>query len=348
MPKPEELPESIILQGFTGLKNTVSPERLTAAELEDAVNIDLDDVGQARRRRGYNLKSAGDFHSVKTVGGKTYGVKDGSLGIVREDYSFTALGVTVGPAPVCYTCVDNKVYFSSSTAQGVVQPDETIIDWGATDGQGTWWSPVIVPTDTLGAVSGKLLGDPKVADVLEAYNGRIYLAHGKILWATELFQYHYVDRTKNFMQFEHDITLLMAMDDGLYVGTEGGLYFLKGRMLGAFALSIVVSSPVLRGSGVWVPADLVHPQALNSPIPTGDAAVFMTETGVCAGFDGGTVYNLTQAKMIFPSAISAAALFRQQDGVNQFIAAADSAGGPSANTRIGDYVDAEIIRFGGA
>jgi hypothetical protein len=67
---------------------------------------------------------------------------------------------------------------------------------GHTDGQGTWFSPVYTPTDTLGEVGGTLLGDPPKATQIEAYKGRIYLAvEGKTLWATELYRYHYVDRT---------------------------------------------------------------------------------------------------------------------------------------------------------
>ncbi len=346
--KPEDPPESVILGAFSGIKNTVAPERLTGAELEAAVNIDLDDTGQARRRRGYTLRSAGAFHSVKDLkDGKTYGVKGGLLGIIRADWSFFSLGINVGTAPVCYTHVDGTIYFSSTVAQGIITPDETVQSWGATDGQGMWLSPVISPTATLGAISGQLLGDPLVATSLEAHNGRIYLAHGKTLWATELFRYHYVDRTANFMQFEHDIVMLMAMTDGLYVGTTGGLYFLKGRMLKEFQLSIVVASPVLPGSGVWVPIDLVHPQAMSSPMPTGEAAVLMTEAGVCACFDGGATYNLTQTRVALPRATSAAALFRQRDGVNTYVAVTDSGGTPVAGVQFGDYVDAEIVRFQG-
>ncbi len=344
--QPDQPPESIVLASFSGLKNTVAPERLTANELETALNVDIDDTGQLRRRRGYDLKIAGSFHSIRELGGKIYGVKDGALGIIRPDYTFFSLGVTVGLSPVCYAQVDDNVYFSSLDADGVILPDETIIDWGMTDGQGTWWSPVISPTATLGAVSGKLLGDPVRASVIEPYKGRIYLAHGKTLWATGLYMYHYVDRTKDFMQFEHEITLLMAMADGLYVGTVAGLYFIQGTM-GGFKLQLINESAVLPGSGTWVPANLVHPQARNGAVPTGQAAVFMTSDGIIAGFDGGNCYNITQGQVEFPDGISAAGLFRQDQGVNSYVAAVDSAGGPSANARIGDYVDAEIRRAGG-
>lgn len=343
---PPDLPETIILGAFAGLKNTVSSERLTGADLERATNIDLDDAGQVRRRRGYARKSLGIWHSVRDIEGTVYGVKNGALGIVRADYSHAPL-YTVGDAPVCYTEVNGDIYFSSASGAGIITPAETVTPWGATSGQGTWYSPVLDPTQTLAELSGRLLGDPPRATSIEAYKGRIYLAVDKTLWATELFQYHLVDRTRGFMQFEHDITLVMAVDDGLYVGTTGGLYFLKG-VFGQFTLSIVVADPVLPGSGSRVPINLVHPNARQGPMPTGKAVVLMTTAGILACFDGGTAFNLTHDRVLLPHGVSAAALFRQDQGANSYIAAVDSAGGPAANTRIGDYVDAEIVRFGGA
>jgi hypothetical protein len=349
---PNAPPESIVLGAFGGIKNTVSRERLEASDLERATNIDLDDAGQPHRRRGFALASFGSWHSVRDIGGRTYGVRDGTLGIIDHDYSFIEFDdgytdlVAAGTEPLSYTEVAGDVYFSSASTSGIIS-GTTILGWGHTGEQGTWLSPVLQPTDTLGEVSGRLLGDPPRATSIEAYKGRIYLAVGKILWATELYTYHYVDRTRNFMQFEHDITLLMAMDDGIYVGTTGGLYFIGG-MFGQFKLSLVIPAAVLPGSGVFAPVEQVHPQARNGPLPTGVAALMMTSDGIVAGFDGGSAYNLTHDRVIFPDGISAAGLFRQDLGVSSYVAAVDSAGGPSANTRIGDYVDAEIVRFRGA
>lgn len=342
---PDQPPESIVVGAFTGLKNTVSQERLQPTELERALNIDIDDSGQIRRRRGFDRKDTSSWHSVcGPLAGKTYGAKDGELGIIRADYSFSALGVTVGDAPVCYTVVDDDAYLSSRDAAKIIHADETVEEWGATAGQGLWLSPVQTPTDTLGAVAGALLGDPPKATSIEAYNGRIYLAAEKTLWATELFRYRYVDRTRAFMQFETAITLVRAVQDGLYVGTEGGLYFLGGARLGEFKLSQKTSAAVLPGSDVMVPTQLVHPQAANGPVPTGLALVCMTNDGVIAGFDSGSCYNLTHGRVEFPGGVSAAGLFREDQGVSSYVAAVDSAGGPSANARIGDYVEAEIVR----
>lgn len=352
MPGPtQQPPESIILGQFSGLKNTVADTRLGADELARATNVDVDDVGQLSRRRGQTRVSTANWRSVRDIDGKLYGVKDGVLGIVRPDYSFQAL-TTVGASNVCYTEVAGEIYFSSADASGVIKLDETLIPWGVTSGQGTWSSPVQTPTTTLGSVGGKLLGDPPKATSLAAYKGRIYLAQNKLLWATELFQYHFVDRTKNFMQFEDPITMVAAMTDGLYVGTTGGLYFMRGtfeafRPLEQFTLNKVSDYAVLPGSDVIMPSEMVHPQARTAPMPASQAVVCMSTGGILAGFDSGSVYNLTLSHVEFPQGVSAAGLYRHEAGVTHYIAAVDSAGGPATNARMGDYVEAEIRRFGG-
>jgi hypothetical protein len=340
---PDQPPESVILGAFKGLKNTVSRERLGPDELERAINIDIDDAGQIRRRRGYARKLTGSWHSLRTFTLKVLAVRDGTLGIVSDGNAFTSLGVFVGSRPLAYTEVNGEIYFCNNEASGVVRNDDTVDAWGQTSGQGLWLSPVIDETPTLGPVAGALLGDPMKGSCIEAFKGRIYIADGKTLWATELFRYHLVNRTRGFMQFEHEITLVMGVDDGMYVGTTGGLYFIKG-VFGAFELSIINNDGVIPGSGQFVPAELVHPQARNAPVPSGAAAVFMTSGGILAGFDHGTCFNLTLGTVVFPGGVTAAALFRQDSGANHYVAAIDSFGGPSANARIGDYCEAEIVR----
>ena len=343
--QPPPPPESIVLNQFSGLKNTVTPERLTGADLQRATNIDLDDSGQPRRRRGYTLKITGEWHSIFSDDAKVYGVKDGTLGIVRANYTFVPL-TFVGNTPVAYVDVAGDIYFASRDVVGIIAVDETLKQWGALNGQGQWLSPVLTPTTTLGAVSGRLLGDPVNASYLALYNGRIYMAKGNILWATELYQFNYIDRTRNFMQFEGQITMLMAMTDGLFVGTDDGLYFIQG-VLESFKLNLISPAAVLPGSATWVSAEAVHPLNLTRPIPVEQAIVFMTTEGVLAGFDTGACYNLTYGRFEFPKGISAAALMRRDLGATSYVATVDSGGSPAAAARMGDYVSAEIIRFGG-
>ncbi len=340
--QPPADPSSIILGSFSGIKNTVSPERLREGELEAAVNVDIDDAGQLRRRRGYVQRDAANYHSAETIAGRTFVVRDGMLGTLGTNFVFSAL-TEAGPDKLSYTSVGDTVYFGSRSVSGKIV-DGVAQAWGQAGGDGQWISPVMRPTDTLGAIAGRMLGAVPMATEIEHYKGRIYLANERLLWATELYLYDLVDKTKNFIQFENDITMVRAVDDGLYVGTTAQLFFLQGTFAEGLKRSIVVDAPVIPGSAVLAPTADVHPQARSGPVPEGTSPVFMTGDGVCVGLDGGQVFNLTRGRVVFPGAQSAAALYRSDQGANAYLAVADSAGGPSANARIGDYVDAEIVR----
>lgn len=344
MPKPEDLPESIVLGAFEGAKNTVARERLQPGDLMTARNVDIDDAGQARRRRGFTRKALGDHHSVTRVGDIVYGVKDGVLGVVNPDYTFTSLGVDGGAEPVSFTQVGDTVYYTSLDVSGKIT-GTAVGQWGVRGGAGTWVSPVMTPTDTLGAVYGQNLHAPPIASLCEGYNGRIYLAAGRYLWATELYLYDRVDRTRNFFQLESDITVLLAVDTGLYVGTETNLHYLSGALSTGLSLREVLNVGAIPGSAVKV-----HSSDLRLPLreqpAEGPAGMVMTARGVYGLTDGGAALPMTRGRVEFPDAQRAAALHREDSGVSSYVAVTNSSGGPSANVRIGDFVDAEIVRLG--
>lgn len=346
---PTPPPDSVEFGHFEGLKNTVTPERLKATDLWIAKNIDLDDAGQARRRRGFRRVANGSWHSIYSdSSGLVLGVKDGVLGIVQPDYSFDPLLPSVGAEYLDYIRVGNTVYFSSLSSSGKFDlVSGQVLPWGQTGGDATWLSPVVHPTPTLGPVNGRLLGRVPMANCLTYYNGRIYMGCGKLLWATELFAYDLVDKTRTFFQFEDDITMLYSVNDGVYVGTTANLFFLKGDRL-PLARNYLMDYGVIPRSAVGVPAELITPQLSQDPhSPVKNGVIFLTQSGVVAGFESGITYNLTQADVIFPAAQQAATMFRRQDGINQFVAVMNSNGDPVDNARIGDYVDAEIRRFQG-
>jgi hypothetical protein len=334
--------DPITFNKFKGLRNTVTPERLGVDELARAVNVDIDDAGELRRRRGFTLVSSGDYHSLYREGAKTFVVKDGNLCLLLPNYTTTTIKPNVGVDPLAYVTVGDETYFSSRSTSGVIKSDNTVADWGERDEYGEWLSPVLNPTDSLPAVAGKLLAAPPLATALTHLNGRIYLAAGKSVWATELYLYNYIDKTKNFMQFEDGVTALAAVADGIYVGTESAVYFLSGP-LNAMRRVKVFDAGVNPGSVVYLPADLVR-----NDLPSKTAIMFLTTAGLCVGLDSGTCYNLTQTRVLFPSSNRTAAMFRQQDGINQYVGVTDSGGTPTTAARFGDYVDGEIRRFQGA
>lgn len=355
-PYPTPPPDSVVLNAFEGLKNTVTRERLKPTELEIAKNIDLDDAGQPRRRRGHRKVANGSWHSLYSdPSGLVLGVKDNVLGIIYPDYSFDPLLPNIGPEYLDYVRVGDVIYFSSYATSGKFNlASGQVYPWGQIGGDKQWISPVVHPDTTLGPVWGRLLGKVPMANCLDYWNGRIYMGCGRVVWATELWLYDLVDATRTFLPFENDVTMVAAVTDGLYVGTDSNCYFLSyerqtGGSIKDLKRTTLMNYGVLPRSAVQVPAELIKPQISQDPqSPIKNAVMFMTHTGVIAGFDGGVIYNLTQADYLFPVADRAATMFRRQDGINQFVAVLNSDGDPSESARIGDYVDVEIRRFRGA
>jgi hypothetical protein len=339
-------------EAFDGLTNTVDRERMKPRDLARALDIDLDDVGQPHRRRGQQTMISGRFHSLWNANdGTVYGVQNGVLGIIRPDFSFSSLNCTVGEQPVYgppanpYVQIGDDIYWSAPYRSGIIRHRLGLVDpWGPT--QDIFLSPVIDPTATLPAIAGRLLGAPPTARFLVAFFGRIYMAYGNLLWATEYFLPNYVDKTRNWFQFEGEITMLGAVTDGLYVGTTEGLYFMGGTRLEEMKRIRVMDSGVIPGSATVIPSELANPPQTGPGVdtPLEVSIGFMTTRGFCVAEDSGKTTNLTEGKMFFPVANRAAAFFRRQDGMNQYVVVADSGGDPMNGARFGPYVDPMIKR----
>lgn len=345
LPPQDPMQDSAVFSAWKGIKNTATRERLAPDELEVALNVDLDDLGQLHRRRGRTLRSAGNFHSIWTSSRGLYGVKNGVLGHILPDYTHIPIKSGITDDLLAYVEVGDTIYYSSATCSGKILRDDTHADWGTKTPENTWLSPVVNPTATLERVGGKLIGPPPMATWLAYLNGRIYLANGSTLWATELYLYDYVDKTRNYFQFEAPITGIGNGTDGLYVGTETNVWYLTGP-LAEMHRTLLMNYGMLPGSLISIPAELLKSETEGRD-QSKNANIFMTNWGVIAAFDGGVCNNLTQDTVLFPQATSVAPLFRRQDGVNQYVAVLNSGGTPSSTARIGDYVDAEIRRFQG-
>lgn len=335
-------PESVIVGQYAGIRNTVAPERLEPKELERAVNVDLDNAGQARRRRGYTRLLPGLFHSAwQAPDGRTFVVEGTTLSLLRPDLTRVPL-VEAGGPPLSYLSVADTVYFTSRGTSGKILSDLTVRPWGQTGGDGMWLSPVVRPTDTLGEVQGKLLRAPPLAEWLTHHDGRIYLAQGSMLWATELYLYDFVDATRTFFQYEAPITGLASCGDGFYVGTTEAVYFVSGP-LREHRRRTVVQSGCVPGSMIPITGDVVA-SAGEPSLQHREGAMFLTHEGIIVGFNNGFCRNLTGGNVMFPAADRVAPMLREQDGMHHYVAVTRASGQPVSTANIGAYVDIEIIR----
>jgi hypothetical protein len=366
VPPPQQPPpppdNGVAFSTFSGLKNTVGPENLTERQLARARNIDLDDLGNAARRRGRRRAASGRWHSLFTTGSPaiTFGVQDGTLVAVNPDFTVAPLLAGIAEEPMGWVQVGPVAYFSSIHNSGQIDlASLRVSPWGRVRGPSyqpsldpgpdDWWfSPVprSALSATLGPGGGKLLGAPPLGRFLGAHNGRVYIGSKNLLWATELYLYNYVDKNRGYRVYEHDITGIQSVEDGIYVGTTEALYFLSGTFAD-HTRKVCEPSGVLPGSMVLAPGELVDPEGRRFPdLPRGTskAMTCMTHAGMVVGLPGGQTFNLTRNEFVFPKAFKAAAMLRHEDGINTYVVAQSSGGTPRDNAQFGDYLSAEIIR----
>jgi hypothetical protein len=330
-----------VIERFSGLNNVRPPERLGVGELSVARDIVIDDAEQLRTRPGYAGIDSGNWHSFKNIAGRAFAVKNGVLGILETGALLFPLA-TVGADPLSYTSVGDTVYVSSISWSGKIDKDNVVSAWGVNNDPGRWVSPVLTPTATMGAISGRQLVAPPLASI-----GRIYLAVENVLWVTELYLYSQVDLHRNFIQFTHPITLLYSHRGGLLVGTTEKLYFLPGTFSQGMRLSTIMDAGAIPGSLAKIPAPKVHPQAGQQPIPESELPVLLTTLGICTVLENGDVHNLTDGRVVFSGLTRAVAIHRDEPGNSQYLVADASGQTWSLNTRTKALARFESYAFTG-
>lgn len=115
-------PSTISLKGFKGIDNVLRPEVTNPSFLKKALNIDIDKAGSLSKRQGYSKVLSGNISSLwaSTAGLGSYMVMDGNLVEVGTDYS-TYIIRAVGSNPISFEEVDDLVYYSSITTNGIIQ-----------------------------------------------------------------------------------------------------------------------------------------------------------------------------------------------------------------------------------
>ena len=178
-------------------------------------------------------------------------------------------------------------------------------------------------------------------DLITHYNGRVYIADGNIVYASEPFSYDWFRLHKDFMQFDSRVVMLMPVQTGLYVGTETGVFYLNGSDISAFKMDQKeVCSPVMF-SNVLIPSGYIR----IDNTPAGPKWLFTSDEGIYVCMNQGLMFNVTAEHVLFPKGLEGAAAFVQQNGVNKYVSLIKDQG---SNNRmgVGDLVTAELIRNG--
>lgn len=159
--------------------------------------------------------------------------------------------------------------------------------------------------------------DPAPAGTALAFwRGRALVAKDAVLWASRPGQWELFDMRRDFKQLDAPITVVVPVDDGIYVGTERELAFLAGNEWDKLAYRQVQPGRVVRGSGVPVPGERLR---MGDRPGQGSAMICIADRRIVAGFNGGEIVRLTEGTYETP-VTEVAATFREVRGVPQYVA----------------------------
>lgn len=182
---------------------------------------------------------------------------------------------------------------------------------------------------------------PFPGTIVRAFNGRIYVASGSVLWATDPLNPYLVRPAESVLMFASSITMVQPVLDGIYVSTEReGTVFLSGSDIMEFSKVRICASHAVRGTGTAIDAKHLFPGA------RGPAAVWWSSDGVlCAGGPGGQVEFKTEQRLDTPEYSAGMVGLYEHDGFSQILGVLRDEG-QSNNLSAGDSVIAEVRRNG--
>lgn len=148
------------------------------------------------------------------------------------------------------------------------------------------------------------------------WQGRALVAVGAVLYASRFNQPELFDLRRDMKQFSAPITMVQAVDGGLYVGTETELMFLEGKTFDNLSLRLALKGGVVLGSGVTVNGEQVR---FGDGVGQDDAMICIADRLITAGFKGGQILRMTEGRYV-TDVQEVAATFRTINGVPQYIA----------------------------
>ena len=280
---------------WRGLNTQAHPQGLLydpgsgACELALAVNVDVLDQGRRLRcRPGYALAAFGHWRDgYDAPDGRAYAVLDDVLGEVLEDLSVRPLVALQSPGPVSWVALGDIVFWSNGVESGLIQ-------WGEARAWGGRRFPV--------ASEAARYVDPAAGQVLGAAFGRVWIGREDALHYTAgAGAWAFEKAGVSGIPFPARITMIRPVDNGLYVGTEAGVFFLAGTdPTAGMAMRRVSSDAAIPGSDVLVRAD---DYGRFDPVP---GVIWTAPRGICLGLPDGVVINLTKNRVALEAPASGA------------------------------------------
>lgn len=330
------------VDNFLGVNNLRAPEALVEIDrgraksfLTEAVNVDVTETFALKRRTGFTLHTAGEWHSIwanrsATVG---LGVCNGTLYSVTATAA-TSLGLSVGSQRLAY----------AEISQGDIHISNGVSHWVYSGGaitelaQGGTYENTAQFLDQ--SEDDAFYDSFPPAFELEWAFGRLWGADADTIWYSPAFFPRRCKLDTDFIPFA-EATLLKAVADGVYVGNTAEVWFFAGTDPKRMNPRKVSTTGAVRGTGLVVAGEKLAIDGL-----TGDVVLWESAQGKMLGTAGGRVTPLTEGILSYATSTDGASLLREAGGLTQHISTFAAPSGEASNMRATDIAVAEVRRNG--
>ena len=292
--------KSKTMKRFMGINNRDNATRIDPVvanheyvyPLSQGMNVDIDNTFGLSSRSGYTSVITGtDIHSLWSEKGKCLLVDGYTLFALNPDFS--AVEIRAGlmlKARMSYALVNDRIYWTNGNEIGNVRGFESF----ALQDPGIEFKQPLPP-----------------GQLIEIYRGCLYVAKGNVLYISDPLCDYY-DIRRGYRVFSNDITLLRAVDDGIYVGDDK-IWWVKGDTPEQFDRLEVYGVPAIIHTAVRVNGQYVGDGV------KGNVAIWTGTNGICVGDNSGSVINATEPRFTMDASGEGAAFIREKSGVRQYI-----------------------------
>lgn len=337
---------AVTVNTFLGTNNKEAPEALMSIDkgraktfMPSGVNVDVTDAYKLRRRFGVTRLLTGNWHSLwaHVSGSYGFGVKDGAVYRLYprgDNVAATAVGLSVSSRRMVFSDVSSgDVHFSDGQRHWVYSGGavEELTQAGTYDR-----TEQFADQDEDAAFYDAF---PPVFELTWAF-GRLWGADADAVWYSPAFFPRRCKADTDYIA-QPGVTLLKAVSDGVYVGTEEAVWFYAGTDPKKMRPTQVCGEGAVKGTPVAVTADKFKIDGAFGP-----AVVWESVRGKVLGLSGGRIVYLTDAAVSYAPGELGASLLREANGLTQHLSAFPATSERASNMRATDVAEATIVRNG--
>ena len=286
---------------FSGITNVDEPTRLFPVvvdrmhyvyPLQQANNVEIDNTYGISSRSGYtSVKTGTDIHSLWSDDKVCLYADGATLYELGTGYGLVAIRADLFTgARISYAPFNDRIYYTNEHQIGYVK------------GSADHYIPDPALEFKLPLPAGQFI---------EVFMGCLYVARDNVLYIGDPLCDYY-DTRYGFRIFNKRMTMLRAVDDGLYV-SDDRIWFVKGKGSDEFERDEVYPVRAIPHTDVKVAGKYIDDGM------AGNVALWTGENGVCLGNNSGVVINLTEARYTFTPRGKGAGFVRENANVRHYV-----------------------------